>query len=162
MKNLTITLSCNAILLLFFIPMNIKSCDGEKGEKYTAPDALIEMSKTACFGKCPVYTISIDGKGNAVYTGKQNVDKIGEYKKTFSAEEVNALIDAFEKSNFWDYEDEYTEKVTDVPTTYISYTRGTKTKKIKDYFGAPDSLKKLENAVEALANAEGWVATSGT
>jgi hypothetical protein len=42
--------------------------------------------------------------------------------------------------------DEYSEKITDLPTTYIQI----KEKKIKDYFGAPKKLKDLETLIEEI------------
>ena len=41
---------------------------------------------------------------------------------------------------------EYTEKITDLPTTYIQI----KEKKIKDYYGAPKKLKDLEKLIEEI------------
>ncbi len=161
MKNLMMTFSCYALLIVLIVPTTFKSCDEKNGgDEYTYPNALIEMTKTACFGRCPEYTINLDGKGNGLYKGIKNVDKIGNYEKNFSAEEVNGLITAFEKAKFWDFEDEYTAKVTDLPTTYISFTKGSQSKKIKDYYGAPATLKALEKAVEELANSAGWEAAS--
>ncbi|MBW8051199.1 MAG: hypothetical protein FVQ77_12830 [Cytophagales bacterium] len=117
---------------------------------------VITLQKTMCYGKCPVYTITIHGDGQSVYVGKKNVDKIGKYQKKLKISEVENLIKAFEDANFYNFKDEYSAKVTDLPTTYITYTVNEKTKRIKDYYGAPDELKKLEKMVEKIASSEGW------
>lgn len=118
---------------------------------------IIKLQKTMCYGKCPVYTITIYGDMRAEYAGKKNVDKIGKYEKKLEKSEVDNLIKAFEDADFFEFKDEYTAKVTDMPTTYVTYTVNEKTKRIRDYFGAPEELKKLEKMVENIANSEGWI-----
>ena len=109
-----------------------------------------------CRGKCPVYTITIYGDGRAVYAGKKNVDKIGPYEKKLEKSQITELVKAFNDANFFEFKDEYTSKITDLPTTYTTFTTNDKTKQIRDYYGAPEELKKLEKMVEDIANSEGW------
>ena len=53
-------------------------------------------------------------------------------------------------------------QVTDLPTTWVTFSDGTTKKSIKDYFGAPEALKNLEKMVEAIAEQDdGWVKDSG-
>ena len=108
----------------------------------------IEMSKTPCFGACPEYSFVIDGKGNATYEGKKYVKLEGVHELNFHPETVNELFKAFEESNFWDFEDEYTDNIADLPTTYITFTHDGKSKKIKDYYNAPEKLKGLETGAD--------------
>ena len=42
--------------------------------------------------------------------------------------------------------DEYSEPISDLPTTFIQI----KDKKIRDYTGAPKTLKKLESLIDQL------------
>ena len=51
-----------------------------------------------------------------------------------------------ENIKFSEMLDEYSEKITDLPTTYIQI----KEKKIKDYFGAPKKLKTTVNPIKTL------------
>jgi len=145
----------NLLLLVAFLLFTAAECSKKK---YRFPaDATIEMSKTGCYGRCPIYDIKIDGKGNVFFSGKRFVNKEGERKKQLSAEATNNLFKAFIDSNFWNFEDEYTENVSDLPTTYLSLSNGGKSKKVTDYYGAPDALKRLEKLVENVANSDGWV-----
>lgn len=114
------------------------------------------MTKTACYGKCPVYKITIQGNGKAIFEGQKNVDKIGKYEKLFSKEEIENLIKKFEEVKFFEFKDEYSAKVTDLPTTYLEFTHKGQTKKIKDYYDAPTELKNLEKMIESIANSSGW------
>lgn len=143
-------LTCLSILAFF------TSCENEKYEY--GKEVKIELTKDPCFGFCPVYTFQVDGNGNATFDGKRNVEKEGEWSKLFSIEETNQLFDAFANSQFWDFKDEYTAQVTDLPTIWVSFTHNGQSKKIKDYYGAPAELKELEKMVEIMAEAEeGWV-----
>ncbi|MCW3083774.1 MAG: hypothetical protein JWP12_1140 [Bacteroidetes bacterium] len=120
------------------------------------------LQKTACFGKCPVYTLTITGENNtALLKGDMNIDKIGNYKKTISDEELTTLVNAFDKNHFFDLLDEYNKpQVMDVPSIYITYSIDGKTKKIKDRWQAPNELKDLEKLLEAIAlSTDGWEKT---
>lgn len=119
-------------------------------------DSTIEMNTTPCFGACPEYDIIIKGDGTANYVGKRHAPRAGKFTKQLSPEETKALFDAFAAVNFFDFEDEYTSTISDLSTTYISFSHDGQSKKIKDYYGAPDELDKLENRVEEIAKSDGW------
>ena len=126
---------------------------------YSAADR-ISMRTTACFGRCPVYEFSIDGTGKATFNGKRFTDRLGNYARTFSASETQALFDAFARANYFDYEDVYTADVTDLPNRYLSYQTGDRTKQIQLYAEVPDTLRRLEQLVaRAALETEGWKAT---
>jgi len=120
--------------------------------------ASIELKKDPCFGVCPVYSFKVDGEGNATFSGKRNVSKQGEWSRKLSPDATNSLFKAFEESNFDQFQDEYTAQVTDLPTTWIGYHNGPVSKTIKDYFGSPEALKKLEKLVETIAEEDAdWI-----
>lgn len=122
---------------------------------------FVELKKDPCFGACPVYAFKIDGKGNATFNGLRFVGKEGDWHQKFSPEVTNELFKTFEAADFWQFEDEYTATVTDLPTTWLTLQLGEKSKTIKDYFGAPPELKELEAKVEAIAETDdGWVKTN--
>jgi hypothetical protein len=116
----------------------------------------IVMEKTACYGTCPVYRISLSGSGKAIYEGKKYVEKTGKFEKQLSAQQTQKIFSTFEASNFTDFRSEYTEPVTDLPTTYLTFSHRGFSKTVKDYYNAPAELKKLEKLVEEVANSEGW------
>lgn len=150
MKNLLAAFA--AILLL-------TACD-----PYHAPqESLIALKKDPCFGLCPVYTFKVDGKGNATFHGERNTAKLGDWTKKLSPEETNKLFEAFEKSDFGSFKDEYTDNVTDLPTKWVTYRHGEIDKTVKDFFGGPETLKELEKMVEVVAEAtDGWTKTVET
>ena len=48
--------------------------------------------------------------------------------------------------DFQNLKNEYTDNITDLPTTYIMVQN----KKIKDYYGAPKKLKELEKMINEI------------
>ncbi len=141
------------LLILVFI-LSLFSCRATKEEMDTS--VVISMQKTKCFGACPVYTIDIYESGMVYFNGKENVDKIGEFKIRLSKKELNRLIDLFTENRFFDLQDKYVSDVSDLPTTYIYFSHNGKRKRIMDYDGAPQNLKKLESEVSQLVKIPKW------
>lgn len=145
------------LIALLFAPCNAS-------KKATASDKVTDYSKleivyqrTACFGRCPIYTLSIHGSSKtADFKGDQNTEKIGNYTRKVSDDELKALVDAFENAKFNDLNDEYLGMITDFPIKYITYTNNGKTKKVKERSGAPKELTDLEKTLEAFAESTGW------
>lgn len=136
-----------------FLLLTAQQC--EPDYKYTA-DTVVEISKTACFGKCPVYSFSLKGDGSATYDGKRFVDLEGQHKRTFSADTVNAVFEALIEADLYQYEDEYTDQVTDLPTTYLRIQHEGREKQIKLYYGYPKELEEIADRLQKLAFTGGW------
>ncbi len=149
-----------SIFLVFLAP-----CNKEKSIYSTSvsknADVVITFRTTACFGKCPIYTLTIEGeKKIATFTGEQNTEKIGVYTKSISTKELDEFVAAFDKAGFNALDDEYLGHITDFPIKTITYTKGGKTKKIRERSGAPEALTNLEKMLHEYANSEtGWKKT---
>ena len=107
---------------------------------------IISINRGACFGTCPIYSISIFSDMNVVYHGKKFVDKIGTIEFKLSEEEINSILQKANEINYCKMESEYTEMITDLPTTHIRIFD----KKITDYYGAPKELKELEKLIDYI------------
>ena len=120
-------------------------CNYEKLNS-TEVSEIISLSRGACFGECSTYFISIFSDNSAVYHGKRFVEKNGTIKFELTDEEINQILDKANKINFCTLKDEYSEPITDLPTTYIQVFD----KKIRDYCGAPAELKELEFLIDEI------------
>jgi hypothetical protein len=127
---------------------------------------VITLERTSCFGECPVYSVSIDAGGNVVYDGKRFVRVEGRQTDRIPASRAARLLATAERIGFFELRDRYrtirnpdgTETmVTDLPTTFVTITRGGKTKRVEDYIGAPEGLKELEQEIDDLARATRWI-----
>jgi hypothetical protein len=149
-----------SLSLLFLGP-----CAGHKKVSQTVPAVqdnstmTITYKRGACMGKCPSYTMSIDGATKTItYTGTQNVEKIGVFTKPVSDEELTKLSEAFKTAGFDSLDEKYLGEVTDFPSRYITYSNNGKTKMVQDRKGAPEKLHVLETLLENIADSppEGW------
>jgi hypothetical protein len=123
-----------------------------------APQAIrVTLERTACFGTCPVYSVTVTGDGRVSYVGSQNVRVSGTHTWTIDPAAVAALVAEIEKAGFFAMKDDYTGLITDQPTTYTTLTIGARTKRIKDYFGAPKALKEIEERIDEVSGARKYV-----
>lgn len=119
---------------------------------------LITLETTACRGTCPVQVLTVFSDGLAVYEGRQHTEWTGTYERRLSKKEMLALVKQFRDARFFGFKDSYQEKITDLPTTYLTFKDNSRIKTILDYFGTPVEIKKLEQAVLALLKKKGWKA----
>lgn len=124
---------------------------------FSETNPIIKMTKTSCFGKCPVYDIEIKGSGDVILTGRENIDKIGRYKLRIDNGEIVRLLSKIEEVEFWSMNDEYDGRVTDLPSTYISVKYDGKSKKVKSRYNAPKELDVLEGMLTAYLERFGWI-----
>ena len=110
------------------------------------------MEKTACMGSCPVYTLKIYQDGWAELNGTANIAYIGKHQLKLTEQDVAQIRAAFVKHDFFALDEKYYANFSDLPTTYVYYQDGEKSKKVMDYHGAPANLKELENYLADLLN----------
>lgn len=132
--------------LLVFILVFSSCFNLTKQKELQSPKIIISLEKTACFGRCPVFKIIIYNNGEALYNGLKFVKKVGEYDLKVSKREIDKILSKAKKIGFNNLKNEYSERITDLPTTYIMINN----KKIKDYYGAPSKLKDLEKMIEKI------------
>ncbi len=145
-----------SILVLFLTPCNrSKALQTSAITDYSK--VQITYSETPCFGKCPVYTLVLDGASMvATYTGVENTDKIGAYTKAISAAEFSRFLEALDKANYKKLDNEYMGLIADFPIRELTINIDGKLKKIRNRSGAPAELEELELIFKNFADAEGW------
>ncbi len=139
---------CFNAILMFLLSALLSSCSGTRtiGDE----ELLIEMQRTRCYGYCPVYTVKIDKRGKGLFEGVENVEKIGRFSFSLRQDELLELENAFQEIDFYRLKRIYDGQASDLPTTYITYNKDGRRKKIMDYYGAPAALNDLENRIESL------------
>jgi len=134
----------NKLLLIVFSVL--LSCSFTKNTPKAEVELIITLQRTACFGTCPIYKIEIYSDGSGTYTGTRFVENIGITKFNLSETNLNLILSQAEAIGFSNMKDEYSEPISDLPTTFIQI----KNKKIKDYVGAPKTLKNLEKLIDQI------------
>ena len=136
---------------------------------------IITLERTECFGSCPVYKISLFKNGKVIFEGKKFVAKKGKHEYFVDTAIVNKLINDFLDAKYFSFKSEYYEKVTrtykdkngdtlsdiemvtDLPTTVTTFRYNDKFHKVRDYYGAPISLSKLENKIDKLLKSNKYI-----
>lgn len=124
-------------------------------------ELIIKLERTACFGKCPVYSLLIKGDGTVIYSGVDFVKIKGIQEAKISKDAVNRLITEFEKADYSSLKDSYTAfGKSDMPSVNTSISMGYMTKSVKHYHGdssAPKQLTDLENKIDEIVNTAQWI-----
>jgi Domain of unknown function (DUF6438) len=141
-----------------FALVALTSLTGSHAPPQAVPeDFVIKLERTACYGQCPVYSASIDARGNVTYDGTSFVRVAGRQTGRIPISNVAALVATVERIRFFELDDRYRQLITDLPTTFVTVTRDGHSKRIEDYFGAPKSLKDLERQIDDLAGTARWI-----
>jgi hypothetical protein len=133
-------------------------------------DFSVTVTRTPCFGSCPVYSVTIDARGNVSYQGDAFVRVTGRQTSKVALDRVEKLVQAVEQIDFFNRQAAYREKrnadgtitfVTDLPTTYISVTSNGRKKRIEDYYGTPKELRDFSLLVDEVAATRQWIRIDG-
>lgn len=146
-----------SVFLLFVFCFNSFAQPNYDKSAPAVPDSLLfSYEKTSCRGFCPAYKMQIYKSGYAEFMGLRNSKKSGKHKMFIKKKELSKLMKKFETFDFLKMENEYTSMTTDLPSTIIIYKKESKVKRVVDYDGAPENLKKLERDIERVVDSESW------
>ncbi|HEX8222224.1 MAG TPA: DUF6438 domain-containing protein [Allosphingosinicella sp.] len=138
----------------------------------------IGLTRSACFGSCPDYSVTIDGSGAVSFTTRSPALKgsaeahrqfgpdggvllPGEHRARIDRPALDALIERFRAARFFGLEPEYRAPVTDLPTYVLKFETGGRSWTVTDYGGSlagmPPVVTELEQAVDEAAGTARWV-----
>jgi hypothetical protein len=127
-------------------------------------DFSISMERTACFGFCPIYQVTVEGNGTVSYVGEMFVEVEGEQQSSISQSEVRRLARELERIDFMSLPDSYTDmSATDMPSAITTLRLNGEIKTVVHYhgdFSAPGNLTELENLIDELTNSIQWIEPS--
>jgi hypothetical protein len=140
------------------------AAEGSSSAVALAP--VITLERTACFGGCPVYTISVSQAGEVQYEGKAHVKKVGIATGKVPPQRVDGLLSELEGGGYFTFADRYASAestfgryATDSPTAITSVTLRGRTKRITHDYGcgaAPGALTVLERRIDEALNSGQW------
>lgn len=142
------------------------------------PTLKIGLTRSACFGSCPDYSVTIDGSGAIFFTTRapalkggggahrqygpgRGVLLPGEHRARIERATLDALIERFRAADFFGLGPEYNAPVTDLPTYVLRFETGGRSWTVTDYAGRmagmPPVVTELEEAVDEAAGTARWV-----
>jgi hypothetical protein len=140
---------------IIFLILTSFSASAEDDDDFT-----IRLSRSACFGHCPVYELSITSDGKVIYNGHEYVKMTGTHTATLSTEKINELVKAFKDAGFFSFTT-YSGGINDVPPVTISVTMnktGLKKNVVSCSHCGDDYTKPLELAhtIDKIVNSAQW------
>jgi hypothetical protein len=116
------------------------------------------MSRSGCFGDCPVYTVRIQRNGIVNWDGKKFVEVSKRESSDIGPSLARDLIAQFSTGDFWQLCGSYSTSVTDNATVTFSVIIGGLTKTVSNYANAaPPWVNDLEYAVDGAADTHHWL-----
>jgi len=162
---LLLSLSNALIMPAFHLPVSAAETTSLKRRVAVRPQpwqspVLLTLERTACFGACPIYKLTVYGNGKVVYEGKRFVKVAGTRTTMIRQAVVKQLVAEFQRLQYFQLQDSYTGGHTDAPSALTSLTLGNQQKHVNHYLASPDApakLTALENKIDAVVNANQWI-----
>ncbi|HVK51060.1 MAG TPA: DUF6438 domain-containing protein [Pseudoxanthomonas sp.] len=124
----------------------------------------ISLSRSGCYGTCPIYSVEVFGDGRVIYDGEQYVDVTGRHEYRIPVEQVRDLLATFRRSDAWSLESNYSAMTTDSPTYCLRIHLDGQEHVIQDYVGKrvgmPQVVRQLQDAVDRISRAREWTELS--
>jgi hypothetical protein len=135
--------------------------DSSVPEAPSGSSVMLSLERTACYGRCPIYKVTVLRDGTVRWEGVEFVKVTGKATAKLPAATLAALADAFKRADYFALADDYTHRdMTDHPSAVLSYADGGKKKAIRHYHGdhsAPAQLSELESRVDELVGTAKWI-----
>ena len=135
--------------------------------------AVVAISRSACYGRCPVYEASVTAEGSVTFNGIAHVAHEGLAQSTVSPASVQRLVEAFADAGFFALPDSIGADrsdpaglcdglVTDQPTVELTAFTERDPKRVVHYLGCEGfdgeaSLLALEDLVDDVFGVRQWV-----
>jgi hypothetical protein len=127
--------------------------------RIAAADAVTEigLSRSMCYGSCPVYNVSLRRSGEARFEGEHFVDLLGTHIARIEPGDFEVLALAVAHLGFDALAPDYTVAITCQPTATTWLVRGDVRRQVGDYGSAgPRSLHVIEGLIDAAASELRW------
>ncbi len=119
-------------------------------------EPLYYLSKGACFGKCPVYTMTIHNDGIAEFKGAKFTKLLGTYRKSITKDQMAELDRLFTASDFLSFQTNYESLLPDLQLVKVGYAASDSMTLVIGKEDRPAELMTLQYALENIVNEDGW------
>jgi len=128
---------------------------------------VAKISRSGCYGECPVYVGKFYSNGKVTYEGKKHVSNIGLFETEVPPATLVELIKAAKNKGYFEMADAYPVNkdhvIVDLPTTFTSFAIGPDSDKaIANNHDGPKELKQLEEYLDGLLDNFVWTRVEKT
>ena len=111
----------------------------------------VSLFHSACYGRCPVYTIEVNKNGIATYTATLFNPDTGVFTKNIGVAKATEVINRFNAYRVDTFQDRYASRFTDMPGTVFTIKyKSSPTKKIIDESAGPPALIQLRVMMDSV------------
>ena len=122
---------------------------------------ILSITTSPCFGKCPVYELSVYANREVVFNGIKFTDVEGERRGTLSSQQYEMLLNEAEKAQLFEAKPVYDNPaITDLPATNIVYILNGKKASIKARYDVPQEIQDFVQFSYELTSKVKWVETA--
>lgn len=141
------------------------SCGSHKkiNSSYSYQGVYLSVSKTGCFGECPIYTLSLVGNKFNL-DGYKFFEYIGEYTAGVSETEIDEINELTASMDWGKYKAEYKTGYSDLPSTIIQYSNSSEDTTTISFENnlAPKEIVELVSYMDLKIDGKDWTKTSIT
>jgi hypothetical protein len=121
-------------------------------------DNYISIEQTACFGKCPIYKLTVYGSGSASLDARRFMDSLGVFEAKVNSDTLCMAFAEAKKCKWGTYDEEYLSGYSDMPTTVIQYSTGKNDTCTVRFEGkrAPIELLLITERLKSIKEAAKW------
>jgi hypothetical protein len=119
---------------------------------------LATYERTACFGMCPIFKMIVYTDGKVLYSGKNNVNLIGQYQTHVDKATLQKIEDTANSIGYFSMQHEYDNaNVQDLPSIYCAVKNGTgELYSVKNRWHGPNDLKTLYAVFDNIIESAKW------
>jgi hypothetical protein len=121
----------------------------------------VALSRTMCFGTCPVYTVTLVDDGRVIFDGQEYVRTTSVVKAQIASGDFKKLADELLKANIFGLSPGDGKQVmTDESHAILDVFLRGKARHIDHYLGDPSASKQLleiEKRIDEVANTKRWI-----
>jgi len=121
--------------------------------------SYIKMQRTACFGRCPEYTVELFQNGHLIYHGKKNVPRIGEYNTVLKTTLMVKFLKDLSKYKLENTKPLYKAIAADLPRLNFTIVSNGKTNTIQNGESGPAFLEAMGKKIDSLIETLTWKET---
>ena len=148
--------------LIVFIGFNLFSCNRHtipSIQEETQIQKIIALSKSSCFGKCAVFTLTVYKDGLVILQGIANLDKIGVYHSTLNAVQLDQLTKKIYALNWKSYKSKYLRNIPDLPVTTLKVFNNTDSSQIEIQSNStlPQELEEIHKELSHMIDNNVWL-----
>lgn len=147
-----------SVTLLATLALLVTSCKSKTAvsdnQNRTLP--MFEMSTGPCFGKCPIYHLSIDANGLATLDRKRFFKELGVYQAQLPNQMMIKVISTIDQVDFLSLPDKLESEIPDLPATTFVYHKDGKAKSVWAKENMPEALRILKNDLEVMIRDGEW------